>query len=145
MQQVPYAPHYHYDQKLGDPRGAFTPAAVARPELRRPEMPARLVADVDGETTINTMWGTRLVRWHSEPGTPCVILGYWSDGTVQLRWPAIKGSYRVEGRFPAWVVVEDPNAPMGGGGHLLAAHDPDPAGPALVTRFVRFLTKLRGS
>ena len=85
MQQVPDAPHYHYDEKLGDPRDAFTPAAAARPELGRPEMPARFVADVQGDTVINTMWGIRVVGWHSEPGTPCVILGYWSDGTLPLR------------------------------------------------------------
>jgi len=116
--------HYHYDQKFGDPKDAFTPAAVARPAARRPELPARFVADVDGETIISTMWGTRSVRWRAEPGTECVILGFWADGSVQLRWPAIVGAYRVEGRFPAWVVAEDPTAKMGGGGHVLRANSP---------------------
>jgi hypothetical protein len=103
-------------------------------------MPARFVADVDGETLINTMWGTRTVAWHAAPGTPCVILGYWVDGTVQLRWPAIRGSYRVEGRFPAWVVVEDPTAPMAGGGHLLRANNLAAQGPNLVRRLLASLS-----
>ena|SRR5579859_6589650 len=125
MPSLPDAPHYHYDHRLGNPRDPFTPASVARPETRRPEVPATFVARVDGETLINTMWGKRIVRWQAEPGTPCVILGYWADGTVQLRWPGIVGNYRVEGRFPAWVVTEDPEARMAGGGRMLPAHDPD--------------------
>jgi hypothetical protein len=139
MPQLSDARHYHYDEKLGNPRDAYTPTAKARPELHRPEMPARFVADVDGETLINTMWGTRSVAWQAAPGTPCVILGYWADGTVQLRWPAIKGNYRVEGRFPAWVVVEDPTARMAGGGHLLRANDPNARGPNVVRRLLAHL------
>jgi hypothetical protein len=141
MPQLSDARHYHYDEKLGNPRDPFTPTAVAHPELHRPEMPARFVADVDGQTLINTMWGTRSVAWHTRPDTPCVILGYWADGTVQLRWPAIRGSYRVEGRFPGWVVVEDPTAPMAGGGHLLRANDPTAKGAPFIARLVELFKK----
>jgi hypothetical protein len=65
-----------------------------------------------------------------------VILGYWGDGTVQLRWPAIRGSYRVEGRFPRWVVVEDLTARMAGGGHLLGANAPGGRDPNLLQRLL---------
>ena len=82
------------------------------------------LAFVEGQTTINTMWGRRVVMWKAEPGTRCIILGYWSDGTVHLKWPAIGGVYRVDGRFPAWVVAEDKTATLAGGGHLLSANDP---------------------
>jgi hypothetical protein len=143
MPQLSDAPRYHYDQKLGNPRDPFTPAAAVHPELRRPEVPARFVAAVDGETLINTMWGQRSVPWHADPGTPCVILGYWADGTVQLRWPAIRRSYRVEGRFPSWVIVEDLSAPMAGGGHLLEANTLNANGPRFsIARIVEFFRKL---
>jgi hypothetical protein len=142
MPNLPEAPHYHYNEKLGNPRDAFTPAAAVHPEARRPELPARFVAEVDGETLISTMWGHRPVTWHAAPGTPCVILGYWADGTVQLRWPAIRGSYRVEGRFPSWVVIEDPNAPMAGGGHMLLANDPDDREPGLLQRLVAYVASV---
>ena len=133
---------YRYDPNLGNPRDAYTRADVVHPEARRPEVPARFVARVDGETIINTMWGKRIVRWRAEPGTECVILGYWADGTVHLRWPAIGGHYRVDGRFPAWVVAEDPTALMAGGGRVLAANDPTVRGPALVTRLRGFIQRL---
>jgi hypothetical protein len=32
--------------------------------------------------------------------------------------------YRVDGRFPAWVVAEDKTATLAGGGHLLSANSP---------------------
>jgi hypothetical protein len=70
------------------------------------------------------MHGPRRVVWRAEPGTECVILGYWSDGTVHLRWPAIGGVYRVDGRFPAWVAVEDTSATLAGGGRVLSANNP---------------------
>ncbi len=120
----PEAPYYHYDPKLGDSMAEFVPTAVARPSFGRPEMPAQFVATIEGETLISTMWGERTVTWRTEPGTGCVILGYWSDGTVRLSWPAIRGAYRVDGRFPAWVVAETPDAPMAGGGHILRANNP---------------------
>jgi hypothetical protein len=82
------------------------------------------VANVEGETIINTMHGTRSVAWHAEPGTPCIILGYWADGTVHLKWAAIAGHYRIDGRFPAWVARPDPEARMAGGGRILSANDP---------------------
>jgi hypothetical protein len=135
-------PVYHYDPNLGNPRDAYTRADVVHPEARRPEVPGRFVARVDGKTIINTMWGKRIVPWRAEPGTHCVILGYWADGTVHLRWPAIAGAYRVDGRFPAWVVVEDPTARMAGGGWILAAHDPNVRVPALHRRIIKFIARL---
>ncbi len=123
MPQSPQAAYYHYDQNLGDPKARFIRAGDTRPGATTPEVGAYFVATVEGETLISTMWGHRRVRWRAEPGTPCVILGYWEDGTVQVRWPAIVGAYRVEGRFPAWTVAEDPEAKMAGGGHVLAAND----------------------
>jgi hypothetical protein len=130
---------YHYDQKFGDPDAAYTRAVDARVASPRPEIPAKFVVTVEGETLINSMWGKRTVRWRAEPGTQCVILGYWADGTVQVRWPAIVGAYREVGRFPSWVVAEDPTAKMAGGGHILAANDPSPRKPALLKRLVSFL------
>jgi hypothetical protein len=138
MSQAPDAPYYRYDAKLGNPRDAFIPAAEARPDVGRPEIPATFVARVEGEQMIGSMWGSRVVPWRAEPGTPCVILGYWADGTLQLRWPAIAGNYRVEGRFPAWVVAEDLNAAMAGGGRLLRANNPVEH-PSLRKRFRSFL------
>ncbi|MBV9579963.1 MAG: hypothetical protein JO057_15340 [Chloroflexi bacterium] len=125
MARAPGTPYYHYDPKFGDPRAAFVPTAEARPDFARPEMPARFVATVEGETFMNSMWGERPVVWRAEPGTPCVILGYWADNSVRLSWPAIEGAYRVDGRFPAWVVAEDPDAKMAGGGHMLLANNPE--------------------
>jgi hypothetical protein len=128
--------YYRYDQRLGDPNAAFTSAMEAS---GRPEIPANFVATVEGETLINSMWGKRSVAWRAEPGTPCVILGYWADGTLRLSWPAIKGAYRVDGRFPRWVVVEDPDARMAAGGHILAANDPPGRPPAPLARLATFI------
>ncbi len=89
---------------------------------------------------IGSMWGNRSEPWRAEPGTPCVILGYWADGTVRLSWPAIRHAYRVDGRFPAWVVAEDPDAKMASGGHILEANDPPAAkAPTLLKRLARRL------
>jgi hypothetical protein len=123
MTRAPDTPYYRYDPKFGDPSAAFVPTAEARADFARPEMPATFVATVEGETLMNSMWGKKAVQWRAEPGTECVILGYWSDGTVRLSWPAIEGAYRVDGRFPGWVVVEDPNAKMAGGGHIVRANN----------------------
>jgi hypothetical protein len=124
MARAPDTSYYRYDPKFGDPHATYLTTAEARPDFGRPEMPATFVATVEGETLMNSMWGKRGVPWRSEPGTQCVILGYWTDGTLRLSWPAIAGAYRVDGRFPAWVVVEDPNAKMAAGGHILLANDP---------------------
>jgi len=105
----------------------------------RPEIPANFVATVEGETLINSMWGKRSVAWRAEPGTHCVILGYWADGTLRLSWPAIEHAYRVDGRFPAWVVEEDRDAKMAAGGHILEANDPPARRPALRKRLTRFV------
>ena len=115
---------YHFDPNLGDATEAYTRADQAHPDARMPEVGGVFTARVEGETIINTMWGRRVVAWTAEPGTRVVILGYWADGTVHARWPAIKGAYRIEGRFPAWVVEHDPEARLAGGGHMLDAHDP---------------------
>jgi hypothetical protein len=135
MARAPKSPTYHYEQKLGDPNAAYTRAADARPDLGRPEIPANFVVAIEGETLINSLWGKRSVPWRTEAGTPCVILGYWADGTLRLSWPAIRGAYRVDGRFPAWVVAEDLDARMAGGGHILAANDPPPRPAAVLNRF----------
>ena len=118
------APVYRYDPNLGDPRDAYTRADRAHPDAHGPEVAGTFIAYVEGQTVINTMWGRRVVVWRAEPGTRCIILGYWSDGTVHLRWPAILGVYRVDGRFPAWVVAHDKTATLAGGGPLLSANAP---------------------
>ena len=59
-------------------------------------------------------------RWTREQ----IIQGYWADGSVHLRWPAIGGHYSADGRFPAWVVNVDESAIMAGGGRILFANDP---------------------
>jgi hypothetical protein len=51
------------------------------------------------------------------------------------------GAYRVEGRFPSWVVVEDPTAKMAGGGRMLEAHDPGKRG-SLAQRALGFITRV---
>ena len=117
-------PVYHFDPNLGSRTDAYTRAGEAHPDAHMPEVGGLFTVRVEGETNINTMWGPRTVAWNAEPGTRVVILGYWSDGTVHVRWPAIRGAYRVEGRFPAWVVKYDPEARLAGGGHMLDAHDP---------------------
>jgi hypothetical protein len=136
---------YRYDPKLGDSLAPFTRTAEARPSLGRPEMPARFVVTVEGDQWISTMWGKRSVPWRAEPGTQCVILGYWADGTVRLSWPAIEGAYRVDGRFPAWVVEETPNARMAAGGHILKANNPPTRSPALFGRLTRAVSHLLGT
>ncbi len=118
------APAYRYDPNLGGARDKYTRADLVHPNARQPEVPGVFVAVVEGETAINTMWGRRSVAWRAEPGTPCIIQGYWADGTVHLRWPAIGGHYSVDGRFPAWVVNVDEGASMAGGGRILYANDP---------------------
>ena len=119
-----HAPAYRYDPNLGDARDKYTRADFIHPNARQPEVPGIFVAVVEGETVINTMWGRRSVAWRAEPGTGCIIRGYWADGTVHLRWPAIGGHYSVDGRFPAWVVNVDEGAIRAGGGRILSANDP---------------------
>ena len=89
----PNAPVYHYDPNLGGARDKYTRADFIHANARQPEVPGVFVAVVEGETVINTMWGHRSVAWRAEPGTPCIIRGYWADGTVHLQWPAIGGHY----------------------------------------------------
>ena len=122
----PEAPHYRYDPNFGDRRAAYTSVDAQTSPAHRPELAATFVAYVEGETIISTINGNHTVAWRAEPGTPCMILGQWSDGTVHVKWPAIAGHYMVDGRFPAWVVAKDPGARLAGGGRVLLANNPPP-------------------
>jgi hypothetical protein len=130
------APYYRYDPHLGSPRDAYRRVDFTRTQSHQPEQPGRFVAVVEGETIISSMWGRRVIQWRTEPGTPCLILGQWADGTVHLKWPAIARNYMIDGRFPAWVVREDPEALMAGGGFILRANEllplPNELSPRLV-------------
>jgi hypothetical protein len=132
--EPPDALVYQYDPNLGSPRDEYFRADQTHTDARRPEVAGTFIAVVEGQTVINTMWGRRIVKWRAEPGTRCIILGYWSDGTVHLKWPAIAGVYRVDGRFPAWVAAEDKTATLAGGGHVLSANDPAVRRPGLSMR-----------
>jgi len=44
--------------------------------------------------------------------------------------------YRVDGRFPAWVVASDPTATLAGGGRILSANDPPAVGRGLSNRVI---------
>src|SRR2546429_293410 len=46
----PAAPYYRYEPNLGSPRDQYTRADVTHAGSRQPEVPARFVATVDGET-----------------------------------------------------------------------------------------------
>jgi hypothetical protein len=127
---------YHYDPNLGDRRATYHRADERYPELGKPEVPGVFVVDVDGETIINTMHGRQTRAWHSAAGTPCIILGHWSDDTVHLKWPAINGTYRIDGRFPSWVAEVDRDATMAGGGRVLRANDPPVARPGPPGRLI---------
>ena len=116
--------NYRYDPNFGDQGATYAPLDFKQTADHRPEIGATFVATVEGETIISTIHGHQPVAWRADPGTPCVILGYWSDGTVHIRWPAIRGHYMVDGRFPAWVVAPDPTARMAAGGRILSANDP---------------------
>src|SRR5215470_19534627 len=130
------APYYHYDPHLGSPRDTYQRVDYTRTRTHQPEQPARFTALVEGETVRISMWGRRMITWRAEPGTSCLILGYWSDGTVHVKWPAIERNYMVDGRFPAWVVEEDPDALMAGGGFMLRANDILPVPAPLSRRLV---------
>ena len=118
---------YHYDPNYGDQNARYVPVDFKATVEHRPELGASFVAEVEGETFISTIHGLQRVAWRAEPGTACLILGRWSDGTVHLKWPAISGHYMVDGRFPAWVVAEDPSARMAGGGRILSANELPPS------------------
>ena len=100
---------YQFDPHLGDANASYTAVDFRRTHRHRPEIQARFVARVFGDTHIRTLRGRQTMRWQAEPGTSCLILGYWSDGTVHLTWPGIRGHYRIDGRFPGWVVAEEEN------------------------------------
>jgi hypothetical protein len=124
MTQTPAdAPHYRYDPHLGSLRDEYQRVDFRRTRTHQPEQPGRFVAVIEGESVVNSMWGRRVIKWRTEPGTPCLILGYWSDGTVHLKWAGLARNYMLDGRFPPWVVVEDPDAKMAGGGFVLLANE----------------------
>jgi hypothetical protein len=133
MTQTPAdAPHYRYDPHLGSPRDRYRRVDFTQTPSHQPELPGRFVASIDGETISNSMWGRRVIKWRTEAGTPCLILGYWSDGTVHIKWPGLSKSYMLDGRFPAWVVAPDPDAKMAGGGFILLANELLLPGPVSV-------------
>jgi hypothetical protein len=129
-------PYYRYDPNFGSPRDRYTRVDFTRSPSHKPEMPGRFVALVEGQTIMQAMWGRRTIKWRAEPGTPCLILGHWEDGTVHLKWPAIAHHYMVDGRFPAWVVREDPDALTAGGGFVLRANELRPGGRTLPVRLI---------
>jgi hypothetical protein len=135
----PNVPHYHYVPNFGDRSATYSRVNFREHPGHRPEVPARFVADVEGETHISTIHGQKTVTWHAEPGTPCLIMGWWSDGTVHVKWRAIAGNYAVDGRFPSWVVAEDPDAAMAGGGPILTANDPPKKRSGILGRVLRLL------
>ena len=118
------APVYHFDPHLGDPNASYRAVDFRRTHRHRPEIQARFVALVWGETHIRTLRGRQSMRWQAEPGTPCLILGYWSDGTVHLRWPGIGQHYHIDGRFPSWVVAEEEDPSSLVDPHTLPASPP---------------------
>ena len=137
MSGEPAAPVYHYDPNLGDPHATYTAVDFRHTHRHRPEVQARFVACVTGETLMRTLGGRKVVRWRAEPGTPCLILGYWSDGTVHLSWPGIRQHYRVDGRFPGWVVAEEADPAAVRDPHTLPANLPwRPRRPALAPRLL---------
>lgn len=127
---------FRYDPKLGDPRAEYRRADEVHVDSGQPEVPGVFVVDVVGETMISTMSGRQSVPWQTPRGSPCIILGYWSDDTVHLRWPAINGTYRIDGRLPSWVVERDRDAVMAGGGRVLRASSPPVPAPDVPRRLV---------
>jgi hypothetical protein len=128
---------YEFNPHLGERNAQYEPVDFRRTHRHRPEIQARFVARVVGQTHIRTLRGRQRVRWQAEPGTPCLILGYWSDGTVHLRWPGIKEHYHIDGRFPAWVVQEEENPSSLTDPHTLPASLPrSPARRGLLPRLV---------
>ena len=115
---------YRYDPNLGDHRAHYTPVDFRRTHRHLPEVQARFVALVEGETLIRTLGGQRAVRWRAEPGTRCLILGYWSDRTVHVSWPAFGDTYRIDARFPAWVIAEEEDPASLRDPHTLPASTP---------------------
>ena len=141
MTQTPA--YYRYNPHIGSPRDPYIRLDYRTTRTHQPEQPGRFVAVVEGQTILNSMWGHRVVTWRAEPGTVCMILGHWSDGTVHLRWPAFHRHYMIDGRFPAWVVKEDPDADIAGGGFLLRANELLPAlEPATSLRILAFVVVL---
>jgi hypothetical protein len=114
-------PHYRFDPNLGDPRDEYRPVDFHTTREGLPEIRAVFVAEVSGETIISTFRGHQARQWRATPGTPCLVLGHWSDGTVHLKWRGLDGGYTIDGRFPAWVVAEDSQQPDP---HVLRANRP---------------------
>lgn len=133
------APYFHYQPNFGDRNATYTAVNFREHPGHRPEIAARFIATVEGDAIMSTIRGGKSVAWRAEPGTPCLILGWWSDGTVHVKWRGIAGSYTVDGRFPAWVVAEDPAAAMAGGDRILSANNPPAKPAAFLRRLLGFL------
>lgn len=140
MTQTPA--YYRYDPHIGSPRDRYYRVDFRKTRSHHPEMPGRFVAVVEGETIQTSMIGRKAVKWRVEPGTACLILGYWADGTVHLKWPALRRNYMLDGRFPAWVVEEDPNAVTAGGGFILRANELLPVPTEMSWRLVMVILVL---
>jgi hypothetical protein len=127
---------FRYDPNLGDPRAEYRRADKVHVDSGQPEVPGIFVVDVVGESMLSTMYGRQSVAWETPRGSPCIILGYWTDDTVHLRWPAINGTYRIDGRLPSWVVERDRDAKMAGGGRVLRASSPPIPAPDMPQRVI---------
>jgi hypothetical protein len=135
-------PYYFYDPHLGSPRDPYTRTDYRRTRKHLPEAGGRLVAVVEGEVPNPAFWGPRTIKWRAEPGTPVMILGHWPDGTVHLKWPGLPNNYMLDGRFPAWVVKEDPTVDLAGGGFMLRANELLPVTPEVSRRLFLIIAVL---
>jgi hypothetical protein len=131
------APSYHYNPHLGGPKDKYARVDINTSRLHHPELAGRFAAYVYGETATGSAVDRRTLAWRAEPGTPCLILGYWSDGTVNVKWRV--GYYTLNGRFPPWVVEEDTTAKMAGGGRILDANTLLPLPRGVSAELVRWI------
>ena len=88
---------YRFDPNLGDPRAAYRAVDFRQTHTHRPEIQARFVASVWGETVIRTLRGRQTMRWQAEPAirigvnTGDVVAGTWDasgrqDVAVTCGW-----------------------------------------------------------
>jgi hypothetical protein len=96
-------PTYILDPLHGDPDATYTPIDWRTTPNHRPELSAAFVADVSGAAA-GDVNDPHAMRWEAPAGTPCLILGHWSDGSVHVKWRAFRDYYWLDGRVPAWVV-----------------------------------------
>ncbi len=95
---------YQYDANFGDPGATYTAVDWRKTPNHWPEIPAQFVVPVEGEIPSHGLAAADAFAWRTEPGNPCFILGYWSDGSLHVRWNTIGEHYTTDGRLPAWVV-----------------------------------------